>query len=371
MSAFSRIHPIVRLWLVLLVAALTLVACDTDLGVPTPTVEGIEELDPLPDRPTQAPSVTLQPTTSPTVVVAILETPLPTFTPLPPSLTPTPTETPGPYEHVVQPGETLLAIVQLYGYRSPAIMSVVVALNANLPSADALVAGQTILIPRQTNTPTPPGFEVTLTTVATLGIDLPRAIPTNAVIDCHTVEEGETIISIAQDYATTIEILAELNPAILFSGCDFNNRSGGENCIVSIVVGQCVNVPFPTPTPTLSPTPSGDETATPTPTYPPPRVVSPPDGWTLRGSVPLQWVSVGLLQPDEYYFVEVTDTERGEVFTEATRVTSLDLPLDLMPPAGEQRRFTWRVLIAAQTENGTFREVGISVPTRSFVWQGP
>lgn len=362
-------------YLIFLVAvAMFISACNFNIQEPTPTVENVTEtITPAPDQATETPIPTITSEASSTPRAIQLESPVPTNTPLPPTMTATPTETPGPYEHTVAQGETLGFIVQLYGGYSNlrSIFQEIVALNLNVPNENSLPVGQVILIPRQTATPTPQGFELTATAYATRGLDLPQAIPTNAVIDCYEVQEGETIISIAEDFNTTIEILSELNPDISFLGCDFNNRSGGENCIVSVLPGQCVQVPYPTPTPSLSPTPSGNETATPTPTYAQPRIISPPQGWTLRGVIPLQWVSIGLLEPDEYYYVEVTNTNTGEVFREVTKATTLDLPLSMMPPSGESHQLNWFVSVVSENEDGSFKRLRDLDSVHTFKWETP
>ncbi len=358
-----------KLAVMLLALAFTISACDLNAPAPTPTVEGIDSINPIGQQPTTTATLTLTPTSSltPTVAQIVIETPLPTWTPLPPSETPAPTETPGPYRHKVAVGETLGGIASKYGYEDPAIFREILRLNPNIPNENFLPVGQEILIPRQTFTPTPLGFDMTATALATRGVEIPRAIPTNAVIDCHIVQKDETITSISLEYNTTLEILASLNPEIRFRGCDFNIRSGGPNCSVLLVVNQCVRVPLPTPTPTSSPTPSGSETPTPTPTYAPPQVISPPDGWTVRGGVKLEWVSTRILQPDEFYYVEVRNTNNGQSFQDVTKNTSVDLPLSLLPPAGESHTVQWRVAVARRGEQGTFAVIGAE-RVYSFVW---
>jgi hypothetical protein len=299
----------------------------------------------------------------------LIGAPLATWTPIPPTLTVTPSPTLGPYEHTVQSGENLSSIAQRYGYNNPSVFREILRINPQIPNENSLPLGQVILIPRMTDTPTPQGFDVTATALATRGIELPRAISTNTQIDCHIVEQDETIISIAAEYNTTIEILSTLNREIIFNSCDFNIRSGGPNCSVLLQVGQCVRVPFPTPTPTSSPTPSGSETPTPTPTYPAPQVISPPEGWTVRGSLRLEWVSTLVLQADEFYYVDVVDTVTGQTYQNVTKETSMALPAALIPPAGASHRIEWRVTVARRDAAGGFAIVGAD-RLRSFVWAG-
>src|SRR5690606_14751707 len=127
-------------------------------------------------------------------------------------------------------------------------------------------------------------------------------LPQETTIVEHTVRSGETIVGIADQFETTLAILDQLNPELLFLNCDFSNPSGGPECNVPLSVDQVIKVPAPTPTPTLSPTPSGSETPTPTPTYAAPLMIFPPDGAIAQGtSIRFQWVSVGVLPPDYVY----------------------------------------------------------------------
>ncbi len=256
--------------LVGLTASLT--ACNFNPEVATPTAEGIDvPVNPQPEvtlSPTAlTPTVTLTPTFPPTVEVALLESPLPSGTPPPASSTPSPTATLGPYEHVIQAGDTLFAIIQQDGYFDFQVVPDIERLNPSIPDLNNLPVGRTLLIPRQTPTPTPVGMEMTAVIQATLGITPVKAVPDNAPIECYTVVEGDDLVSIAENFNTTLEVLKGLNPDLYFPPtCDFNIRSGGPECNVLINIGQCIRVPYPTPTATLSPTPSGSETATPTPT---------------------------------------------------------------------------------------------------------
>jgi LysM domain-containing protein len=248
------------------------------------------------------------------------------------------------------------------------IVHQVVVLNG-MASADRLPApGATMLIPRQTATPTPVGLDLTLTAG---GVIAPQVnIPGNAEIVQHTVIEGESMLSLAEQYKMTLEQLSQLNPDIGFYGCDFTNPSGGPNCSPALSVGQMVNVLAPTPTPTLSPTPSGNETATPTPTYIAPLAVFPPEGGIAPGQVfTLQWVSVGELRPDEVYFVEIKDTTNGASDTEATRDTFITLPASMIPSDGQTHTIQWSVGIAVRNPDGqSYRPVSDKT-IRTFQWQ--
>jgi len=331
----------------------------------TPTVEEIVLTVPPSPEPSLTPSATA-------TLEMIAITTEPTATPLPPSETPFPSETPGPYEHVIQPDETLLYIIQLYGYRDFGVIDEIIRLNDNVPNADTLPGpGSVILIPRQTITPTPENIEPTAQ--ANLGGIEPTSEQTGLNFDApiiqYTVIQDDTIVGIAQNNATTLEILARLNPDIPFFGCNFEIPSGGPNCNPPLQIGQMVNVPAPTPTPTLSPTPSGNETATPTPTFAAPMIVSPPqDAQVPPQSFRLEWVSAGVLQLGEVYLVQVEDTLTGTKVNEITTNTSLRLPDTLVPTDGQAHTFNWTVTVAKLNEQGRYQIISGAPTIRTFRW---
>ncbi len=357
-----------RYSLVLSAGLLLLLACQiaTPIGGPTPAVlETLEPTTPLetptPELPTEPPTATPRP---------VLESPTPTPTEGPPTATFTPTPTPGPVEYVIQPNDTLLYIIQRppFNYRDTSVITEILLLNPNIPSADRLPGpGSTILIPLPTPTPVPEGWE--LTQIAQPNLAQFEVLRDAEIVE-YRVNEGETVLGIAQRNATTLAILATLNPGLGFFGCDFTNPSGGPDCNVSLQVGQIVNVPALTPTPTLSPTFSGNETPTPTPTYPPPSMVFPPqDASASARTFHLQWVSVGILQPQEYYVVQIEDLTAGVTHTDLTKNTSYELPESLIPTSGQPHQIRWRVSIGAPNEQGAYRIISGEGDWRSFWWQ--
>ncbi|HLV36818.1 MAG TPA: LysM peptidoglycan-binding domain-containing protein [Spirillospora sp.] len=323
--------------------------------------------------PTASPSPS--PTAETLATEPLVETATPTHTPGPPTMPPSSTPTPGPYEHTIQQGETLGYIIQLYGYRDFGVIDEIVRINDNIPNADTLPGeGATILIPRQTVTPTPEDFTPAPDLAQALGVGIAPTSPATGLnidspIMAHTVIEGQTVVDIAAEYATTLEVLAVLNPDISFAGCNFEIPSGGPNCNPLLRVAQQVMVPAPTPTPTLSPTPSGSETPTPTPTYAAPVVISPPQDANVPPDVfRLEWVSVGVLQPDEVYLVQITDTTTGEVFNDITRSTSLLLPASMIPSDGQTHVMNWTVSVAKPNEAGVYRITSGPAEPRRFNW---
>lgn len=355
------------LFLILLVAALA--GCNfTLLPQATPTLQAV--------TPTSESTFTATPTLTPTSA-PLIESPIPTATPAPPTETFTPSPTPGPYEHTIKENETLITIVQVYGYTDlsvapGSIIDQVVRINDNIPNADTLPGpGNVIFIPRQTPTPTP-GNEATAVVVqATSAAAGPVVtLPGNASINDYIVQPNDTFVGVAQEYNTTIEVLAVLNPDVNIYGCNFEIPSGGPDCNPSLQIGQVLRVPAPTPTPTLSPTPSGNETATPTPTHQPPMLIYPPQGAVAPpGVFSLQWVGVGVLADNEYYLVEVSDTTSGQVFRDVTKATSWPLREEMIPADGQTHTIEWTVRLATPNEQGVYRPIGGAPEIRSFQWQ--
>ena len=164
------------------------------------------------------------------------------------------------------------------------------------------------------------------------------------------------------------EVLSQLNQDINWQGCDFTLYSGG--CSPLISIGQCIRVPLPTAVPTASPTASGNETATPTPTYEPARMVYPPNNAIAPAGVfDLRWASVGILQADEVYLVEVEDTTSSTRWSDATRQTSVRVPASIIPSDGTTHDMRWRVTIARQIDASRVEPIGGTGSWRLFTWR--
>lgn len=365
---------IVRKSISLLALVLLASACNINTPLPTPTVESLL-------TPSLTPAASASPTPTPSPTLPITETALvvatgaPTLPAQVPTLPPAePTE--GPYVYVIQDQDTLGFILQRqpWGYPpyDPGVIAAVVTLNA-LPNENLLPPpGSELLIPRRTPTPIPEGADATATSDANLntGERIGNVtLPLGAVAGCYTVVEGDSIIGIASEYNTTLEILSQLNQTLNWFGCQFDTYSGGPGCSPQIKVGDCVNVPLPSPTPIPSSTPSGNETATPTPTFAPARGFYPPNG-AIAPPRPLrlEWVSVGILQPAEVYLIEIQDITATTQTPLVTRGTSLTLPESLIPADGQTHQIQWRVSIGTQT-NGQYSIVSGVGEWRVFQWQ--
>jgi LysM repeat protein len=286
-------------------------------------------------------------------------TPLPTFT-LPASATASPsgplTETPTqgptptlePYQYTVQSGDTLLFIIQQFGYRDTSIVPELLALN-NLPNADSLVAGQTLLVPRQTPT-VGPTFTATATldpliTPTATGTPGPTIDPNITVTyeGCspqqrctspdgkywiHLVKAGDTIASIAVAYNSTVTCLLREN-ALSANSPIFE----GQQIKVCILV---------TLTPTLTPTGGPNSTATPTPTPSAPILLAPASNAKIprNQSVNLQWTTIRPLSEGQYYLVVLQNLSTNEENRYTTRTNAYRLPDSL-----KRGQYQWRVVI--------------------------
>jgi LysM repeat protein len=174
-------------------------------------------------------TATPSPSTTPSQT-ATATTPAPTNTP---EATPTETVTSGPSPtatqvvHVIEDGETLFSIAEIYG----ANVCLIMAVN-NITDPALLVVGASLIIPPD---------DVELPTATPLPTDLPRGARLTYVVQC-----GDTLDSIAAKFNSTGEDIAEVN--------DIDDP-------LSIQIGQVIevraNIATPTPTSTFTVTPQG------------------------------------------------------------------------------------------------------------------
>ena len=322
--------------------------------------------------PSPSPAPLLSPSPRPPVAVA---SPSATASPSPVTPAATPTATSVYFEYAVNDGETLFYILQLprhgYGYE-PNLAATVVALNANIPDADSLRGGITILIPRPTAEPTALGIEATQEFLAAIGAEDTSGVvlPAGASIGCHIVEAGDAIIGVAVQNNTTLEILHGLNRDLNWFGCNFTLPSGGENCAPQLTIGQCVRVPLPTPLPTRFPTPTGQETATPTATKLAPRLLYPADGARVQGPLLLQWLGIAGMNEDDVYLIELVDQSNNRPLSQVRRANAFQVPAAFAPAPGQEQLVQWRVSVARADAQGVFYFVGAQGLWRTFTWLG-
>ena len=339
---------------------------------PTLIVETIASATPYPT----AASPKASDTPLPTAPALQLVTPTPTATPTPATPTATASATSPYFEYVVGDGETLFYILQLpqhgYGYE-PKVAATVVALNENIFDADSLIDGITILIPRPTATATAAGAQATEALLATIGLDdsSGAVLHSGATVGCHDVVAGDSMVSIAHKYNTTLEILSDLNQGeVTWYGCNFKEPAGGPDCRPTLNIGQCIRVPKPTPLPTKAPTPSGDETATPTATKLAPRLLYPADGDIVPpGPLTVHWLGLTGLNPSDEYLLEIFDQTTNRAFRQVTRANSYSVPAAFVPADGQAHVVQWQVTVARKNERNEYYYVGAPGETRAFTWQ--
>ena len=263
-----------------------------------------------------------------------------------------------------------MGIIQVFGYGYQLeVAQEVVRLNDSVFSIDFVPVGQTIRIPRPTATPMPDGAQATAELLATIGIDSATGLQSNSSVSCHTVVANDTMVSIAERYNTTLEILSDLNSDLNWSGCNFRLLAGGEDCVPILKLGACIQVPQPTPTPTRFPTPTGLETPTPTATKLAPRLLYPAEDERIQAhQLVLQWVGLSGLRAGDVYLVELRDETAASDHKQRTSTTSYRVPEAFAPRLGEAHKLQWRVSLARQNEAGVYSFVGEQGRWRRFEW---
>ena len=364
-----------RLCLLLLLAPL---AAGCNISLPDAAASPTLEAEPIPTA-TPRPAATHPPataTSAPTAEPLQIAAPESTATDAPASPAPPPSATSPFFEYLVQEGETLFYILQLpqHGYAyEPDVAATVVALNGNIRDADSVIGGITILIPRPTATATAAGARATQALLATIGLDDSSGaiLDAGASVGCHDVIAGDSMVSIAHAYNTTLEILSDLNQGeVDWYGCNFKAPAGGPDCRPTLNIGQCVRVPVPTPLPTKMPTPRGDETATPTATKLAPRLLRPADGDVIApGPLTLRWLGISGMNPNEEYLLELIDQTSSRAFRQVTRANAYAVPAAFIPADGQTHILQWQVTVARKNEQGEYFYVGAPGATNTFEWR--
>jgi len=259
----------------------------------------------------------------------------------------------------VQRGDTLEALAIRFDTTVEAIKLV------NNLTGDEIQWGVDILIP--------------LGPVGTGEVTVPE--PTETVLptgglETYVVQSGDTLITIAAMYRTTVEALMEANEI-----------SSPEE----LRAGQELIIPRGTSTPTPNNTPTPTPTNTPGSAFSAPLLLGPPDGKKFggglgtgpslasepEGPVLLNWMAEGLLGEDEWYMVSVryvAGAGTAQQVTELSKATSYLVPLEMRPlPSALSHLFEWDVGIVR--EIGTFPDgtpkvepVSPRSETRTFYW---
>lgn len=281
--------------------------------------------------------------------VPLLEdTGTPTATPEP---TPTtiPVTTTSTVRHQVITGETLLSIASQYGVAVDEIQA------ANNLSNELIRAGDVLIIPV-----TGPAAETSLNR-------------TPAARFQYTVQSGDTIVSIAVNFGSTVEDILAVN-----------NLSASD----IIRPGDVLVIPLrQTPTEVIESAATTVESATPpTQSSPPtnadavyvePRLMGPSNEVTIlrEEAVLFRWISVDVLAPNEWYVLLIYPNGNAAqpIPSAWTKSTSYRLGLEFAPDAGQTTNYAWQVsVVRVKTDsNGQMILEAASPPSevRRFTWQ--
>jgi LysM repeat protein len=287
----------------------------------------------------------VNPTAIPTSTETGLPTPSPTDTSLP-TLAPTVTEQ-APFEYTVASGDTCGGIAVTFGV---SVQSVII-LN-NLPaSCNNLSVGQKLKIPYPTATPPP------VPTDTLQPVDATQAACQKVQL---TVQENDTLSSIAANYAVSMQAIKD------FNGLATDNVFLGQKLIVPL----CARAATPGPTPT----------ATIPPPYPAPNLLLPADGsaFTLaQDVVTLQWASIGTLRDNEAYQVIVEDITAGQARRIVDYVTDTKyiVPTSFRPKDNVAHVLRWWVSPVRQSGTDAqgqpvWDPAGATSDKRDFTWVG-
>lgn len=284
-----------------------------------------------------------------------VETSTPTLTPtasIPPTATlpatdiPTATLQP-PFDYTVAAGDNSCS--QLAFSFGISVQSIIIA--NNLPSSCPISVGQKLKIPYPTPTIPPAATNTPLSVDATK-----QACVTVPI----TVQDGDTLSTIAANYAVSQEAIKT------FNGKTTDNVFIGENLLVPL----CMRAATPGPTPT----------ATIPPPYPAPNLLLPADGaaFTLANDVvTLQWASVGTLRDGEAYQITVEDVTADQTrrLTDYVTDTKYIVPTSFRPKDNVAHVLRWWITPVRQSgtdDQGQpiWTASGAVSQKRVFTWVG-
>jgi LysM repeat protein len=287
---------------------------------------------------------------TPTITRTATRPVLPTATPRATATqTGTPTPVP-PLEYTVKGGDTPGRIALLYDVSLQELMT----FNGKAED-DVIVVGEVMKIPP----PTPqPGNTATR--------EPGTATPSSSKEITYIVQPGDTLSDIAVKYKTSLDSIQRRN-----SIADISKLMPGQQLIIP--TDATLN-----PAPSAAAAAANSSSGSPTPIvqYAPVKLLTPLDREIFVGDsypILLQWLSSGILQPNELYLVEVERAGDIKPISFRTRATSFHLLPDQFPPPGDpDRTFKWRIMIIRQAGTGsdsapTYRVVS-PVSESSFEW---
>jgi len=273
----------------------------------------------------------------------------PTATPEP---SPTPTAAPSAtsyVRHQVITGETLLSIASQYGVTVDEIQS------ANNITDELIRAGDVLIIPV-----TGPAAETSLNRAPASRFQ-------------YTVQAGDTVVSIAVNFGSTVEdILAVNNLAA--------NDIIRPGDVLSVPLRQTPTEVIESAAPVVA---NPDAAAEPAslgngePIYVEPRLIGPSDGVVVlrEEAVLFRWISVDVLAPNEWYVLLVyPDGQAAQNLPSIwTKATSYRLGPEFAPASGQTAAYAWQISVArVKTDaNGQMILEAASPPSevRRFTWQ--
>ncbi len=286
-----------------------------------------------------------EPTQTPTITLTV--TPSITPTPVTPTLTSTPEPTATPFTYQVKAGDTCGGIA----YSFDISVRSIVLLNSLPADCATLFEGQKLLIPY----PTPTASPFPTATLSGLDATLAACDKIN-----YTVQENDTLSSIANNYNVPIESIKE------FNGMVNNTVYSGMNIVIPLCERNATPGPSPTPTPP--------------PPYPAPNLLLPVDGAHFAitdSTITLQWAAVGALNANEAYQVTVEDITdgSGRRVVGVVQETKYIVPTSFRSPDAIPHIYRWWVSTVRQIgtdEAGKpiWDSAGAASLRRDFTWIG-
>ena len=275
-----------------------------------------------------------------------------------PTATPIPTATATPVvaeqvfvTHVIESGETLLTIAGLYDVTVDDIR------QANNLTNDLINIDQELIIPIL-RTPDDPAA--------------PAAISSEF---SYTVKEGDTIVSIATLFGSTVDDILAAN------GLAANDLIRPGDLLVIPV--RTVPDEVKESSTESGAAPSSIQVSAGAPTensntiYIEPRLIGPPNRAAIsrEEAVLLRWISVDVLAPNEWYVLLIypTDGAAQPISSIWTRATSHRLGTEFAPPERESATYAWQVSVVRVTSGAAdgYMLEAASPPSlvRTFTWE--